>query len=30
MSLRRMVTVLRVDLRYALSTLKYQRRALNG
>jgi D-aspartate ligase len=30
MSLRRIVTVLRVDLRYALSTLKYQRRALNS
>ena len=30
MSLRRIITVLRVDLRYALSTLKYQRRALNG
>lgn len=29
MSLARIVAVLRVDLRYALSTLKYQRRALN-
>jgi D-aspartate ligase len=30
MSLRRILAVLRVDLRYALSTLKYQRKALNG
>jgi D-aspartate ligase len=30
MSLRRILTVMRVDLRYALSTLKYQRKALNG
>jgi len=29
MSLARIVTVLRIDLRYSLSTIKYQRRALN-
>ncbi|MCR6712223.1 MAG: hypothetical protein NVV57_05800 [Demequina sp.] len=30
MSLRRILNVLRVDLRYALSTIKYQRKALNS
>ena len=29
MSLGRIITVLRIDLRYTLSTIKYQRRALN-
>ncbi len=30
MSFGRIITVLRVDLRYALSTIKYQRRGING